>query len=110
MQSVAYQLVQFFIKNYKNGYLLKDCENRNATRLRHSKKYIYPTSPLTSMKWWRICLDEGQAIENTSCKVFEMAASLESVNKWAMTGTPIQKSEHGKLIIIIYLYIHICIF
>lgn len=76
--------------------MLKDCEDRNVTRLRHSKKYYYPKSPLTCIKWWRICLDEGQAIENTSCKVFEMAARLEFVNKWVITGTPIQKTVHGK--------------
>jgi len=76
--------------------LLKDLENRNTARLRHSKKYNYPQSPLPCIKWWRICLDEGQAIECTTCKISEMTSCLKSVHKWAMTGTPIQKSLNGK--------------
>lgn len=75
--------------------MLKDLKDRNITRLRHSKKYNYPQSPLPCIKWWRICLDEGQAIECPSCKVSEMTSCLTSVNKWAMTGTPIQKSLNG---------------
>lgn len=75
--------------------LLKDLENRSTPRLRHSKKYNYPQSPLPCIKWWRICLDEGQAIECVTSKVSEMTSCLESVHKWAMTGTPIQKSLNG---------------
>ncbi|XP_025199699.1 E3 ubiquitin-protein ligase SHPRH [Melanaphis sacchari] len=69
-----------------------DVENQNCTRLRHSKRYNYPQSPLPCIKWWRICLDEGQAIESASSKVCDMTLNLRSVHKWAMTGTPIQKS------------------
>ncbi|XP_050542119.1 E3 ubiquitin-protein ligase SHPRH-like [Daktulosphaira vitifoliae] len=68
-----------------------DIENR-STRLRYSKRYYYPQSPLPCILWWRICLDEGQAVEYTSTKVSEMVSCLKSVHKWAMTGTPIQKS------------------
>lgn len=75
-------------------------ENQNCTRLRHSKRYNYPQSPLPCIKWWRICLDEGQAIESTSSKVSDMTFNLRSVHKWAMTGTPIQKSLNGMSIII----------
>lgn len=75
--------------------MLKDLENRNTSRLRHSKKYNYPQSPLPCIKWWRICLDEGQAIESGTSKVSEMTSCLKSVHKWAMTGTPIQKSLNG---------------
>ncbi|XP_022181789.1 E3 ubiquitin-protein ligase SHPRH-like isoform X2 [Myzus persicae] len=67
-------------------------ENQNCTRLRYSKKYNYPQSPLPCIKWWRICLDEGQAIESATSKVCDMTLNLRSVHKWAMTGTPIQKS------------------
>lgn len=84
-------------------FFFQDYENRSI-RLRHSKKYYYPKSPLPCLKWWRICLDEGQAVENINCKVFEMTSCLESVNKWVMTGTPIQKSLNGKYNIYIYIY------
>ncbi|CAI6373127.1 unnamed protein product [Macrosiphum euphorbiae] len=68
-------------------------DNQNCTHLRHSKRYNYPQSPLPCIKWWRICLDESQAIESASSKVCDnMTFKLQSVHKWAMTGTPIQKS------------------
>jgi len=75
-------------------------DNQNCTSLRHSKRYNYPQSPLPCIKWWRICFDEGQAIESASIKVCDMTFNLQSVHKWVMTGTPIQKSLIGMLIII----------
>lgn len=74
--------------------MLKD--SRKELSLRHSKKYYYPQSPLPCLKWWRICLDEGQSVENICGKLSEMTSCLSSVHKWAMTGTPIQKSLLGK--------------
>lgn len=47
-------------------------------------------------------MDEGQLIENTCNKVCGMTLNLTSVHKWAMTGTPIQKSLNGKLNIITF--------
>lgn len=75
--------------------MLKDLENQNTSRLRHSKKYNYPQSPLPCIKWWRICLDECQAVECGKSKVSEMTLCLKSVHKWAITGTPVQKSLCG---------------
>ncbi|VVC30495.1 Hypothetical protein CINCED_3A019573 [Cinara cedri] len=62
------------------------------TRLRRSKKYNYPRSPLTSIKWWRICLDEAQTVESLNCKASEITSCLQSVHRWAMSGTPIHNS------------------
>uniref|UniRef100_A0A2S2R190 E3 ubiquitin-protein ligase n=1 Tax=Sipha flava TaxID=143950 RepID=A0A2S2R190_9HEMI len=98
VQPISFNEYDIVITSYNNlsrdlNYVgNSDLENRNTTRLRHSKKYYYPQSPLPCIKWWRICLDEGQAIESTSTKVSEMTSCLKSVHKWAMTGTPIQKS------------------
>jgi len=57
---------------------------------------------LPCIKWWRICLDEGQLIESASSKVCDMTLNLRSVHKWAMSGTPIQKSLNGMLNIITF--------
>jgi len=97
IQPISFNEYDIVLTSYNNllkdlNYVGNDLDDRNLSRLRYSKKYNYPQSPLPCIKWWRICLDEGQAIENTQCKVFEMTSCLESVNKWAMTGTPIQKS------------------
>ncbi|KAE9531943.1 hypothetical protein AGLY_010145 [Aphis glycines] len=88
------------------NYVADNLENPNCTRsLRHSKKYNYPQSPLPCIKWWRICLDEGQLIENTCNKVCGMTLNLTSVHKWAMTGTPIQKSLNDLYGILLFLQV-----
>lgn len=48
-------------------------------------------SPLPCIEWWRVCLDEAQMVEGTNSKTAEMALRLTAVNRWCITGTPIQK-------------------
>lgn len=64
-------------------------------QLRHTKRYFAPTSPLTCVQWWRVCLDEAQMVEGITTKTAEMTKKLNVIHKWAVTGTPIQKSIHG---------------
>ncbi|BES94744.1 SNF2 family N-terminal domain [Nesidiocoris tenuis] len=61
-------------------------------RLRHEKKYHVPASPLICVKWWRLCLDEAQMVEGNVSRTASMASHIHSVYRWAVTGTPIQKS------------------
>ena len=61
-------------------------------KFRQSRKYPPPPSPLTLLKWWRVCLDEAQMIESPSTKVSLMASRLLSVHKWCITGTPFARS------------------
>lgn len=67
-------------------------ENRRT--LRYAKKYYAPNSPLICVDWWRVCLDEAQMIEGSATKAAEMAKKFYSTHRWAVTGTPIQKSVH----------------
>lgn len=64
--------------------------------LRHTKRFYAPTSPLLFVQWWRLCLDEAQMVEGSTCRAAEMAKKFSSVNKWAVTGTPIQKAVNGE--------------
>ncbi|EDO45527.1 predicted protein [Nematostella vectensis] len=64
----------------------------NAVRSRrHKRRYIALPSPLTMVKFWRVCLDEAQMVETTTARAAEMALNLQCVHRWCVTGTPIQK-------------------
>lgn len=68
--------------------------NESERKLRHAKRYFAPSSPLTCIKFWRICLDEAQMVEGYTSKTALMASQLNAIHRWAVTGTPIQKSIH----------------
>lgn len=60
--------------------------------LRRDKKYLNHSSPLNSLNWWRVCLDEAQMVEGLNTNATQMAKQLSTVHRWAVTGTPIEKS------------------
>jgi len=47
-------------------------------------------SPLSMVKWRRICLDEAQQVESTATAAAKMALELEARYRWCVTGTPLQ--------------------
>ncbi|KAH8370863.1 hypothetical protein KR093_005242 [Drosophila rubida] len=67
---------------------------RNTTdrQLRYEQRYMRPSSPLLMVNWWRVCLDEAQMVESSTSQAAEMVSQLPAVHRWAVTGTPIQKS------------------
>ena len=42
---------------------------------------VMPT-PLTRLRWWRVCLDEAQMVESSTAKAAEMALKLQTVHRW----------------------------
>lgn len=46
---------------------------------------VIPT-PLTRLRWWRVCLDEAQMVETSTAKAAEMAARIPAVHRWCITG------------------------
>ncbi|XP_040830697.1 helicase-like transcription factor isoform X3 [Ochotona curzoniae] len=49
-------------------------------------------SPLHSIRWLRVILDEGHAIRNPNAQQTKAVLDLEAERKWVLTGTPIQNS------------------
>ncbi|KAI9674520.1 MAG: hypothetical protein M1817_001858 [Caeruleum heppii] len=43
-------------------------------------------------KFWRVCIDESHYIKNTRARTSAACTSLRAVNKWSISGTPIQNS------------------
>ena len=59
---------------------------------RYRKKHRVVPTPLTALRWWRVCLDEAQMVHNGTAQAAQMAAQLPTIHRWCVTGTPI---AHG---------------
>uniref|UniRef100_F1KQI8 E3 ubiquitin-protein ligase SHPRH n=1 Tax=Ascaris suum TaxID=6253 RepID=F1KQI8_ASCSU len=70
-------------------YFIETNEKLGSLR---SRKYLIPPTPLLSVEWWRVCVDEAQVIESRTSVVSEMCWRLQAVNRWCITGTPITDS------------------
>ncbi|EDW72942.1 uncharacterized protein Dwil_GK17274 [Drosophila willistoni] len=60
---------------------------KSDRQLRHSQRYMRPSSPLLMVNWWRVCLDEAQMVESSTSQAAEMVRKLPAHNRWAVTGT-----------------------
>ncbi|KAL7543822.1 hypothetical protein ACHAXR_013142, partial [Thalassiosira sp. AJA248-18] len=73
-----------------------------GSRLRSRKRYKVLPSPLTSVKWWRVCLDEAQRVEMPTAASARMAHKLLTDKRWCVSGTPIGRGRledlHGLLL------------
>lgn len=60
--------------------------------IRRRTPRLSPASPLTLIHWWRVCLDEAQMVESVYNNSAQMVQQMHTCHRWAVTGTPIQKS------------------
>ncbi|KAI8609158.1 SNF2 family N-terminal domain-containing protein [Chytriomyces sp. MP71] len=64
----------------------------DSTRSRRRvRAYARAGSPLTRVRWWRICLDEAQMVESPATQTSLMARMIPRVHAWCVTGTPMGK-------------------
>lgn len=73
---------EFYYSNY----------NPTSRILRRPSRYLNVKTPLLFVNWWRVCLDEAQMVSSIITNPARLVAQLSAVHRWAVTGTPIQKS------------------
>ncbi|KAK6631898.1 hypothetical protein RUM44_006928 [Polyplax serrata] len=66
--------------------------NQSERKLKNEARFMKMCSPLCQVYWWRLCLDEAQMVENDHSQINQMVNMISAVNRWSVTGTPIQKS------------------
>ena len=50
-------------------------------------------SPLLSLRWWRVVIDEAQMVESGTAKAAAMARRLPAMHRWAVSGTPMGRGR-----------------
>ncbi|GAA5891117.1 hypothetical protein JCM6882_006429 [Rhodosporidiobolus microsporus] len=48
--------------------------------------------PLLQISWYRVILDEAQSIRNRNTQISRACCDLDSIYRWALTGTPVTNS------------------
>ncbi|XP_075553383.1 E3 ubiquitin-protein ligase SHPRH isoform X5 [Dermacentor variabilis] len=91
------------LKRELNFTDLPHANSTNSRSFRKPRKFLPTPCPLTALLWWRICLDEAQMVEGTATKAAQMALKLSAVNRWCVTGTPIQKNLHDMYGLLLFL-------
>ncbi|KAF4030706.1 RING-type zinc-finger [Phytophthora infestans] len=63
-------------------------DRRSSTRSQ-LKRYAFVGSPLVTLYFWRVCMDEAQVgVENTRLQAALTLSRLSAENRWVVTGTP----------------------
>lgn len=68
--------------------------NKTDRQMRNPSRFMNLPSPLLMIDWWRVCLDEAQMVETSNNQAARMVKLLPATHRWAVTGTPLEKSIH----------------
>lgn len=86
--------------------LTKEIHHANekpVRNMRQEKRYEVTKSPLVSILWWRVCLDEAQMIEAGVSNAAIVARHIPRCNVWAVTGTPLKRDATDLMGLLIFL-------
>jgi SNF2 family DNA or RNA helicase len=69
-------------------------------------KEAQDTSPLFAVEWWRVVLDEAHLIRSRMTLKAKSVFDLKAVNRWCLTGTPIQNKIEDIYALLRFLRVH----
>lgn len=90
-----YELIKYDVVITSYGVLVQEYPKEEKIwdpRTQKLVKKIRGKGPLYRVDWFRVVLDEAQAIKNRHSDTHKAARALCSRCKWVVTGTPIQNS------------------
>ena len=58
-------------------------------------KHVACVVSFISVMHLQVSLDEAQMVESTNVRAAEMTKKLSAVNRWCVTGTPVQRQLLG---------------
>ncbi|KAL7442692.1 hypothetical protein ACHAXM_009134 [Skeletonema potamos] len=90
-------LTTFNILNSDIGHSDENPYTGTSGRLRHGKRHIVLPSPLSSVEWYRVLLDEAQRVEAPTTASARMARKLRTGIRWCVSGTPIGRHNFKDL-------------
>jgi E3 ubiquitin-protein ligase SHPRH len=77
----------------ENRFIPSSGNKEASGYLRKRKRYRAIPSPLLSIDWWRVCLDEAQRVETPTAGSSRMALKLTAEHRWCVTGTPVGRGK-----------------
>eukprot|EP00986_Skeletonema_menzelii_P004388 scaffold1483_cov153-Skeletonema_menzelii.AAC.18 len=90
-------LVTFQTLNNDIGHSDDNPYTGDGGRLRRGKRHIVLPSPLSSIDFHRVCLDEAQRVEHPTTSSARMARKLLTERRWCVSGTPIGRHNLNDL-------------
>ncbi|XP_065365815.1 E3 ubiquitin-protein ligase SHPRH [Calliphora vicina] len=67
-------------------------DNVSERTTRNKPRSMRASTPILMLDWWRVLLDEAQMVESKTSRVASLVRMIPAINRWAVTGTPIQHS------------------
>jgi E3 ubiquitin-protein ligase SHPRH len=63
-------------------------------------------SPLSTMQWHRLVVDEAQKVEGLSTRLAQLCSHISARYRWAVTGTPMPRNFHDILGLLLFVRVH----
>ncbi|XP_039992700.1 helicase-like transcription factor [Xiphias gladius] len=99
-----------------NVYLYYGSERNRSKKFLSSQDVVITTynvlsadfgnkSPLHSINWLRVVLDEGHVVKNPNAQMSKAVLGLKAKRRWILSGTPIQNSVKDLWMLLAFLHL-----